>query len=122
WLALQCAAIAGVRAGLLLLRTPGSEAYVPAAVWPDPRRDVRYLTEAAERALNARRGLVLGLDPAESEFVVPGALHVAYPVETDGEVHGAVVLDVAARPEAQLQGVLRQLLWGGGWLEALLRR
>ena len=122
WLALQCAAIAGARSGLLLLRSPGAEAYVPAAVWPDPRRDVSYLSEAAERALNARRGMVLGLDPAEREFVAPGSVHVAYPVETDGEMHGAVVLDVAARPEAQLQAVLRQLLWGAGWLEALLRR
>lgn len=122
WLALQCTAVPGVRAGLLLLRAPGSQAYVPAAVWPDARRDVSYLTEAAERALTARRGSVLGLEPQEQERIAPDTLHVAYPVEADGEVHGAVVLDVVARPEAQLQGVLRQLLWGAGWLEALLRR
>lgn len=122
WLALQCTAIPAVRAGLLLLRTPGSEAYVPAAVWPDARRDLSYLTEAAQRALTARRGTVLGLEPEECERVAPGTLHVGYPVEADGEVHGAVVLDVAVRPEAQLQSVLRQLLWGAGWLEALLRR
>lgn len=122
WLALQCTAIPAVRAGLLLLRAPGAEAYVPAGVWPDARRDLSYLTEAAERALTARRGAVLGLEPGERERLAPGTLHVAYPVETDGEVHGAVVLDVAARPEADLQLVLRQLLWGAGWLEALLRR
>jgi hypothetical protein len=122
WLALQCTAVAGVRAGLLLLRAPGADAYVPAAVWPDARRDVSYLTEAAERSLKGRRGTVLGLDAADGEHVIPGTLHVAYPVETDGEVHGTVVLDIATRPEAQLQGVLRQLLWGAGWLEALLRR
>jgi hypothetical protein len=122
WLALQCGAIARVRAGLLLLRSPGSDRFLPAAVWPDPRRDVSYLTEAAERSLTARRGLVLGLAPPEHEYVARGMLHVAYPVEADGEVHGTVVLDIAARPEAQLQAVLRQLLWGGGWLEALLRR
>lgn len=122
WLALQCTTIASVRAGLLLLRGPGGAAFVPAAVWPDPRRDVSHLTEAAERALTARRGTVLGLDAAGRESVAPGTLHVAYPVEADGEVHGTVVLDLAARPEAQLQAVLRQLLWGSGWLEALLRR
>lgn len=122
WLALQCAAIPAVRAGLLLLRPPGTEAYVPAAVWPDPRRDVSHLTEAAERALTARRGMVLGLDPAEREYVAAGTLHVGFPIQTEDAVHGAVVLDIAARPEAQLQGVLRQLLWGAGWIEALLRR
>jgi hypothetical protein len=122
WLALQCTAVAGVRAGLLLLRPPGDDTYVPAAVWPDPRRDVSYLSEAAQRALTSRRGMVLGLEAADAERVTAGTLHVAYPVEADGAVHGAVVLDIAARPEAQLQGVLRQLLWGAGWLEALLRR
>lgn len=122
WLALQCAAIPAVRAGLLLLRAPGAQAYVPAAVWPDPRRDVSHLTEAAERSLTARRGTVLGLEPQERERIAPGTLHVAYPIETEGEVHGTVVLDVTTRPEAQLQSVLRQLLWGAGWLEALLRR
>lgn len=122
WLALQCTAIAGVRAGLLLMRRPGTQAYVPAAVWPDVRRDVSYLTTAAQRALTDRRGTVVGLAEAEREFVAPGTVHVAYPVEAEGEVHGTVVVDVAARPEAQLQGVLRQLLWGAGWLETLLRR
>jgi hypothetical protein len=122
WLALQCGVVVGARTGLLLLRPPGGQAYVPAAVWPDPRRDVSYLTEAAERALTARRGVVLGVDAAEREYVAPGMMHVAYPVEAGGEIHGTVVVEIVARPEAQLQAVLRQLLWGAGWLEALLRR
>ena len=122
WLALQCAAVAPVRAGLLLLRAPGAESFVPAAVWPHPLREVGHLTRAAERALTTRRGTVLGLEPGDAEHVAAGTVHVAFPVEADGEVHGAVVLDLAARPEAQLQAVLRQLLWGAGWLEALLRR
>ncbi|NML48046.1 HlyD family efflux transporter periplasmic adaptor subunit [Ramlibacter sp. G-1-2-2] len=122
WLALQCTAVPGVRAGLLLLKPPGTDSYVPAAVWPDPRRDLSYLTEAAQRALGSRSGTVLGLEAADQALVAGGTLHVAFPVETEGAVHGAVVLDLAARPEAQLQAVLRQLLWGAGWLEALLRR
>lgn len=122
WLALQCSAIASVHAGLLLLRSAESQAYVPAAVWPDARRDVNYLTGAAERALTARRGVVLGLDAGEREHIAPGALHVAFPLEADGQLHGTVILDIAARPELQLQEVLRQLLWGAGWLEALVRR
>lgn len=122
WLALQCSLITGVQAGLLLLHDEASQAYVPAAVWPDPRRDLSYLSEAAERALAQRRGAVLGLDAAERERLAPGSVHVAYPIETDASVRGTVVLDLAARSEPQLQAVLRQLLWGAGWLEAMLRR
>ena len=122
WLALQCAAIPRVRAGLLLLRGDGAEAYVPAAIWPDPRRDLSYLTKAVERALAQRRGTVLGLDAAERDHVAAGSVHVAFPIEIDSDLAGAVVLDLLARPEAQLKTVLRQLLWGAGWLEVLLRR
>lgn len=92
-----------MRAGLPLLRAPGAQAYVPAAVWPDPRRDLSYLTEGAERSLTAHRGTVLGPAQQERERIAPGTLHVAYPIETEGEVHGTVVPDVTARPEAQLR-------------------
>jgi len=122
WLTLQCSMVTDVRAGLLLLRDDTGRAYVPAAVWPDPRRDLSYLTGAAEQALAQRRGTVLGLEAAERERIEPGTVHVAFPVEVDAEVMGAVVLDLLARPEPLLQGVLRQLYWGAGWLEALLRR
>ena len=122
WLALQCAMIPGVRAALLLLREKAGNSYVPAAVWPEPCHDVTYLTGAAKRALAERRGVVVGLDPGASEGVAHDTVHVAYPVETDGEVMGTVVLDLHACAQPELQAVLRQLLWGAGWLEALLRR
>ena len=122
WLALQCSMIPGVRAGLLLLRDSAGQSYVPAAVWPDRRHDVTYLTEAAERALAGRRGTVLGVDPGDKSRVAPGSVHVACPLEADAELAGAIVVDVRARPERELQAVLRQLLWGTGWLVALLRR
>lgn len=122
WLKLQCDLIVGVRAGLLLLRDKTGHSYTPAAVWPDPRHDLTYLTEAAKRALAERRGIVLGLDSGAEATVAPDTVHVAYPVETDGEVMGTVVLDLRARAQPELQAVLRQLLWGAGWLEALLRR
>jgi len=122
WLTLQCSMVADVRAGLLLLRDESGRAYVPAAVWPDPRRDLSYLTGAAEQALAQRRGAVIGLEAAERERVEQGTVHVAFPLEVDAEVMGAVVLDLLARPEPLLQSVLRQLYWGAGWIEAMLRR
>lgn len=122
WLALQCSMVSGASAGLLLLRDTAGESFVPAAVWPDNRRDLSYLTEAAERALSLGRGSVLGLEDSERERMAPDSVHVAFPIETDDVVRGAVVLDMLSRPQAQLQGVLRQLLWGAGWLEAMLRR
>jgi RND family efflux transporter MFP subunit len=110
-----------VLAALLLLRGE-DDAYVPAAVWPEPRHDVSHLAGAAEQSLRRRRGLVIGLDAAERAQLPAGRVHVAFPLELETQLMGVVVLELLARPEPLLQGVLRQLLWGAGWLEALLRR
>ncbi len=122
WLALQCSMVPDVRAALLLLRDEAAQSYVPAAVWPGPQRDVTHLGTAAQRVLECRTAVTLGLDLQDREQVQPDAVHVAYPVEADGDLHGVVVLDLLLRPAADLQAVQRQLLWGAGWLEALLRR
>lgn len=117
WLAIQCRLIPGVLGGVVLLQVSGDGRYVPAAVWPDVRKDMTYLTQAAQRSLMERRGLV---QPACGEG--QGGYHVAYPVEALDTLHGVIVLDVAARPEPELQSVLRQLHWGAAGLQLLFCR
>lgn len=114
WLSLQCLQVPDVRAALLLLEQGGGT-FVPAAVWPSAQSDVTYLAPAAQQCLSERRGMLLRDHP--------GALViVAYPVELEGQIQGAIVLDVAERPEDALQGVLRQLHWGIGWIQTLFLR
>lgn len=114
WLSLQCLQITDVRAALLLLEQGGGT-FVPAAVWPSQATDVTYLAPAAQQCLSERQAKVLREHP--------GALViVAYPVELEGQMQGAVVLDVAERPDDALQAVLRQVHWGIGWLETLFLR
>ena len=119
WLALQCRQIGGTRAGLLLLKSAAGESYVPAAVWPDPQRDLAYLAGAAEEALAQRSGVVR---PRAAAAGTAATVHIAYPVETEGELFGVVALDLSARSEADLRAALRQVLWGGAWLDALCLR
>jgi RND family efflux transporter MFP subunit len=116
WLAIQCRFIPGVVGGVVLLQAGADGRYMPVAVWPDVRKDMSYLTQAAQRSLMERRGLV---QPPSAEG---GGYHVAYPVEVMGTLHGVVVIDVAARPESELQAVLRQLHWGAASLELLFYR
>jgi RND family efflux transporter MFP subunit len=120
WLAIQCRLIAAVEGGVVLLLIEAEGSYAPAAVWPDVRRDMSYLTHAAQRALVERRGLVL---PAAVEAgKTTAGYHVAYPIEAVGRLRGVVVLHVGPRPEAELQAVLRHLHWGAAGLEVLFAR
>ena len=123
WLALQCRMIEGVSGALVLLGAPDRGPFSPAAVWPDPRRNMKYLAAAAEQALIERRGLLLRREPGSAPETPPHLhYHVAYPVEAGGHLHGVIVLEVSPRPEPELQWVLRQLHWGSAWLEVLFAR
>jgi len=123
WLVVQCELIGDVHAALLLLQDKADGSYMPAAVWPDPKRDLSYLGEAARRSMISRRGLILQNDGSEETSVVADdRVHLALPLELDGQVPGAAVLDVGGRSELELQLAMRQLFWGSGWLHSMLRR
>src|SRR5262249_4441571 len=107
WLAIQCRLIPAVEGGLVLLLIEADGSYAPAAVWPDVRRDMSYLTQAAQKALSERRGVVLPVLPEGAPS--PVAVHIAYPIEAIGKLHGVVVLHLSPRPESELQAALRHL-------------
>lgn len=120
WLAILCGQIDRVLGALLLTRAEAENTFVPAAIWPDASRDMAYLAPTAQRALAERQGIVeSAADGAAGSL--RGA-RVAYPVEAGGNLHGAVVLDLAPRADAQLQHALRLLHWGTAWLVDLYRQ
>ena len=120
WLAIQCRLIPAVEGGLVLLLIEGDGSYAPAAVWPDVRRDMSYLTQAAQKALTEGRGVVLPILPEGAPS--PSAVHIAYPIEAIGRLHGVVVLHLSPRSESDLQAALRQLHWGAAGIELLFVR
>jgi RND family efflux transporter MFP subunit len=121
WLAIVCLQIGRVGGGLLLLGPDLAGAYVPAAAWPHVTRDLQYLSPAAERTLNERRGIVVAPDGSSAPALDQRA-HVGYPIEVSGILHGAVVLDVAPGSEEALQRALRLLHWGSAWLVDQFRK
>jgi len=120
WLGILCEQIDHVRGALLLVASEQENTYVPGAVWPDPGRDMAYLAPTAQRALAERQGVV---DTQEAAGGQTGrAAHVAYPVEVAGHLYAAVVVDLAARSDAELQRALRLIHWGAAWLIDLFRQ
>ena len=114
WLSLLATRVRRARAALLLISDAEGAPFSVAAAWPDPRRDLQYLGPVAERALTARQGVVVAPDGSAPES--DGPAFVGYPVEVQGRLVGAIVLDVGAGAEGGLQAVLRHVHWASGWL------
>ncbi len=115
WLTILCGQVGRVRAAMLLLSQGTEAAYSPAAFWPDAQRDMRYLGNAAQQALTERRGVVVGPDGVSTPRSDQPA-QVGYPIEVEGRLYGAVVLDIAPGPSHELKRSLRLLHWASAWL------
>lgn len=121
WLVIQCHAIGGVSDGVVVLQRPGSASFAPIAFFPDNNADRAHLAEASEQALQEGRGVVQPIEQADPDARGP-RYQLAYPIRLDGQIRGVVSVEIDWRAEAQLQAAMRDLQWGSGWLEVLLRR
>lgn len=122
WLLIQSHLIGGVSDGVVILAKPGTTTFAPVAFFPENPVDRRRLAKISERALKEGRGVVEPLTEAQPANCAGPRYQLAYPVRVDGKVHGVVGVDLDWRPEARLQAAIRDLQWGSGWLELLLRR
>ena len=111
WLALQCRFAEGALAGVLVLGEPDTGPFHPAAGWPDLAAVSPALSAAAEAAMRQRQGVALPDG---------GQCCVAAPIIIEARLHG--VCAIALPGQAAAAAALRQLQWGSGWVEALLRR
>ena len=120
WLGLQCTLIAGVGRGVVVLGETENGPFAPVAYWPIAGATSEGLTAAAELALAERRGVAQGQDDGQSAPSQPWC--VAYPVIVDGKLFGVAGLEIEHGRRVQLRSVMRQLQWGVGWIELMLRR
>src|ERR1043166_3571386 len=122
WLAIQSKIIPDVRGGLVLLGPANSGPYRPAAVWPDSPGSGGHLVAAGEQALKERSPLIIQRRGRNYSDGPADSYEAAYPIQIEGQLYGAIVLEVSSRSKAELELVLQQLSWGSAWFEIRLYR
>jgi len=115
WLSLQFNKIPDAISSVLLLKNPQDGVFAPVAVWPDPNIDLSRLQAAAEAAIEQKQGLVFR---SEETADSPSSVQLSCPLEVNNRVDGVVVIEVADRPEAELDSLLNQVQWDLGWLSS----
>ncbi len=121
WLQIQARLIdAEVRYGAVVLGTPDQGPFAPTAVWPQGAVRNPELAAAIEEAISKRHSVVKGSKPGVAKS--PDSHAIASPLVVDGQICGAVALEVEHLSEAKLRQVTEQLEWGAGWLETNVHR
>ncbi len=121
WLAWQSGMIADVLGGAVFVRDAGGPSLVAIAAAPAHAEGIPALIAAAQIALLEQRGFVLAHQPTGADGAARCDV-VATPLASQGNMIGAVVLQIASRAQPQSRAVLQLLQWGGYWLENLTRR
>jgi multidrug resistance efflux pump len=122
WLSSQCTRISGIIAGLLMMPPPAKGLSVAATSWPERNPYLGDLMRLAERASLEQRAVVLpGRKVSESSSAQPVGLFVALPLGPRSQPIAVAAVALASGSSAALapEGVVEQLRWGAGWLEAL---
>ena len=119
WLDLQCSMVQGVAHGAVLVGDGRTSAGDPVAVWPPGGMLTATMLTAAKRALIERRRVVEAMALAAGSDV-GGSDVMALPLIVEGEVVGAVALDMTARMKAKQEASLQVLSWGTEWLALLV--
>jgi len=122
WLMIQSHMIGGVSDGVVILLKPGTSTFAPVAFFPEQPVDRARLAPISERALKEGRGIIEPKTENQPEGAAGPRYQLAYPVRVDGKLQGVIGVDIDWRPESRLQAAIRDLQWGSGWIELLLRR
>ena len=127
WLSLQCASIAGVTAGLVVLRQADKASPAVSASWPAQnfgwfRRAVQAsgarFPGAAHHGFPPHHACPAADGPPPS----PVGHLVAMPLGAGGRIIAAAAVKLDASPgsaQVDIERVVEQLRWGAGWLESL---
>ena len=122
WLSHLEKKLVGVKVAVVLLISPEDGAFAPVAIWPDAKRDISYLSDAAESAITQHKGLIYR--SAETISNISKSIQICCPIQQgeglEGVIRGAVVIDLLPCPEKDLQAILEQLQWDLGWLQSRL--
>jgi len=122
WLALQCSMIPAAATGAVFFTKAGERPGVPVATWPRALDDLPALQDAALQSWAERRGVVVEREPDGNISAAASEFAVGYPCTVDGVVRAIVAIELRGAADDSLQLTMRQLPWGVGWLENLLRR
>jgi multidrug efflux pump subunit AcrA (membrane-fusion protein) len=114
WLAIQCRQIGhNVHGALVIGEVPDIGPYHTVGTWPTHVPAKAEMVAAADKARATRSGVVQG-EGKQTRYI-------AHPLIVFEQLFGVVVVSLS-QSDLSTSDVFRQLQWGAGWIDAVLRR
>lgn len=111
WLQLQCQMISGVNLGLAC-RINDTHQAAKLMRWPTSASPSAELQDALQLCLQQKK---LQLSKSSEQQLL-----LAQPIIIDGQLWGALAVNIDRRPKEDLSAALKLLKWGNTWLQLLL--
>ncbi|MDR2625172.1 MAG: HlyD family efflux transporter periplasmic adaptor subunit [Zoogloeaceae bacterium] len=112
WLKLACGHLPDVEAAAILVEHPVEHTFAPIAVWPEVNPEMARLGPVIEKVLRERRSVT---QVTSTPSVVT---HVAWPLLAGERIVGILAFAIA-RPEREIEAIVRQIHWGCAWIANL---
>ena len=110
WLSLLLTKVPGATLGVVMEADMSQGVFAPAAVAPDPRRDLNHFQPVLEKVISSGRPAAL---PSETG----NRMCCAYPVRVgDQPVSRVVVVELVSEDPSASQLAIREMHWASGWL------
>lgn len=116
WLTLLCQFIPNATGGLLLWRDSTRDACRPKGMWPRASKKLLRLEGSAKKVIQGKAPCLIHADSDQNRW------EVGFPLEVDSQLVGAVVIEVLAGSDRELQRIRRQIYWATAWIEVVVRR
>jgi len=121
WLSLQCSMISGATKAVVITGPSDKGLFTKDALWPLNSTDPSALIAAAEAVTQEKRCVVRKRDLTVNETGDPLDI-LACPLFSEGQMTGAVAIEMFSRPQAQQKSAMLQLQGGATWLEAMIHQ
>ncbi|TKB06035.1 HlyD family efflux transporter periplasmic adaptor subunit [Desulforhopalus sp. IMCC35007] len=121
WLLKLCGMLHGISSAVVLVNVSDTETYTPTAFWPENLTDFQGFARMAKTAQSHGKCVLIQNKGTGTETGEPFDT-IAYPLFFDGQLYGALVIQMSSRVVARQQAAMQLIEGAACWFEFIVKQ